>query len=124
MRSPLHPVQLTLGLIIWALFFIVLYASLSIACQQSTISESTTPINGLSVGLFIFTLAVTAGLLYQARRVWRLLQKNRHNPAANQPTSCRAPGEFIGRISVAVYLVAALACLLSGLPAIFLKPCI
>ncbi len=110
MRSPSHPLQLPMGLIIWSLWFVIMYASLSVACAFVPPDSALGPrtwINGL---LLILTLVVTLLLTLLAVRNWR------------------APGDghrrFVARVSAGIYFAAAIATLGVGLPVVALPPCV
>lgn len=111
MLSPFHPIQLILGFIVWACYFVGVYALLSIACVNFAPSPGDSPVNWLNLTLLAITFTVAATLLYQAWRGWKI----KTPPAAPR---------FVNRIGVAVYLVAALATLGTGIPALVLIPCI
>lgn len=111
MLSPFHPLQLTLGLIVWAGYFVLVYALLSIACEHFSPPPGDGPATWLNLTLLAVTLIVALTLLYQAWRSWKIT-----TPAA-------AP-RFINRIGVAVYLAAAIATVATGVPALVLTPCL
>lgn len=68
--SPVHPVQLVMGFIVWSLWFVAAYAGLSVACSLAPPPSVSawTWINLLLLGL---TLIITALLLACAWRCWR-----------------------------------------------------
>ncbi len=71
MIAPFHPLQLTLGLIVWSVWFVALYGGLSVACAVAPPAATLgalTWINGL---LLLLTLATTALLAYWAHGCWR-----------------------------------------------------
>lgn len=116
MLSPFHPLQITLGLIAWSLYFIFIYASMSIVCNNFTPTQHNGPFTWLNAALLALTVIVALGLLYQAWRGWRALLR--------EGSSATASNRFIVYIGVAVYLVAALATVLTGAPLLVLTPCI
>ncbi|WP_339897685.1 hypothetical protein [uncultured Gilvimarinus sp.] len=143
MLSPFHPIQLILGLITWALYFVVLYAGLSISCEYAAPEPHTSAANWVIIALLALTLMVTAGLLTQARRGWRIIQlvkktrpdaptKNQqednrqenNQQVNNQQVNAPSTPQFINYVAVSVYGVAALATLINGLPLVLLTPCI
>lgn len=111
MLSPFHPLQLVLGLVVWAAYFMVVYALLSIACVHGAPPPAEGALTWINHVLLAITLAVAAALLWQALRGWRL---------CTPPDTSR----FINRVGVAVYLVAAAATVGIGLPALILTPCL
>jgi len=115
MLSPYHPLQLALGLIVWAVWFSVTYGALSIACVLAPPAEqgTFTWINGI---LLIAALAVTGLLLFWAHRCWRAAQRDR----AESSSSPR----MILWLGVGVHLAGAIATLGVGLTVLFLPPCL
>ena len=130
--------QLILGLIMWALYFIVLYAGLSISCEYAAPEPHTSAANWINIALLALTLLVTVVLLFQARRGWRIIQlvkktrpdapaKNQqedNQQANNQQENLPTTPQFINYVAVCIYGVAALATLINGLPLVLLTPCI
>lgn len=111
MLSPFHPIQLALGLIVWACYFVFVYALVSVACEQVAPPPGDSPLNWLNVTLLAVTFTVALALLYQARRGCRV-------------TAAAAAPRFVNRIGVAIYTAAALATVGTGLPALVLTPCL
>ncbi|SEA22554.1 hypothetical protein [Alkalimonas amylolytica] len=128
--SPGHPAQLLLGLAIWSLWFIAMYAGLSVACQLNPPQVQQGPFTLLNAGLFILTLLVSALLFYLA---WRSHRARGSLPATSQekdPTEgaaahqvATAVGRFIGFVSTVLYCIAAVATLAGGLPVLVMSPC-
>lgn len=116
MLSPFHPLQLTLGLIIWSLYFVAVYAGMSIVCSDFAPPQSNGPVTWLNAALLALTIIVVLGLLFQAWRGWRVLSREGSSATDNN--------RFIVYVGVAVYLVAALATVLTGAPLLVLTPCI
>ncbi|WP_339614818.1 hypothetical protein [uncultured Gilvimarinus sp.] len=128
MLSPFHPLQLTLGLVIWALYFVVLYAGLSISCQHFAPPEQSGAFNWVNIALLLLTFAVTLGLLFQARRGWHIIKLTKKTrpatPDHKQSASVPTTPQFINYVAVSIYVVAAMATLINGLPLVLLVPCI
>lgn len=116
MRSPYHPIQLVLGLTIWAVWFVVIYAGLSVMCQQQPPGLEQGSLTSLNLVLMAFTMLTSGLLLFMAHRNWR----DAHRMWRGQPPARR----FIVRVSVGLNLVAALITLAIGLPAVVLPPCL
>ena len=113
--KPGHPAQLVLGLSIWSIWFIAMYAGLSVVCQLATPAPQDGAANWLNYALFGLTLIVITLLLLLAWRGWRYCQSVQH---ANRPQ------RFIAYVSTVLYLMAALATLAGALPVLVLPPCI
>lgn len=113
MLSVTHPLQLVLGLIIWALWFVVIYGGLSVACAVAppdVASGAYTWINGL---ILLLTLLTTGFLLILANVCRRVALR-------------KGPGviRFITGVAAGIYLASALATLVVGLPVVALPPCV
>ncbi|MFC0711431.1 hypothetical protein [Azorhizophilus paspali] len=109
---PGHPLQLALGLIIWSLWLVAVYAGLSLSCL------SVWPDARLGVGSWLnellgsLTLLIAAWLFGCAWRLWRM------------PPPILAARRFVVRVGAWVYLLAAVATLFVGLPIMALPPCL
>ena len=128
--APGHPAQLVIGFTIWSLWFIAMYAGLSVACQLNPPDMQQGPFTLLNAGLFVLTLLVTALLLFLAWRSGRYCASvhrkdkagvNSDDAKANH--SATSAGRFIGYISTVLYLIAAAATLAGGLPVLVYAPC-
>ncbi|WP_133130716.1 hypothetical protein [Legionella yabuuchiae] len=109
-----HPIQLVLGLVIWAIWFVILYAALSISCEASV--DLTGSFNWINLLLFGITLATLAALIGLAYLIWT---RNRQD-LKKKTTSSR----FIFWLSLGVYLVAIGATSSIGLMTLFFPPCL
>ncbi|SNY43925.1 hypothetical protein SAMN06297280_0668 [Arsukibacterium tuosuense] len=116
--DPGHPAQLVVGLIIWSIWFIAMYAGLSVVCQLAPPATLHSPFTWLNGGLFGLTLLVVALLLLLAWRCGRycLLQRR----AKHQDAGVK---HFTGYVSTVLYLAAAVATLAGGLPVLVFSPC-
>lgn len=112
MMSPSHPLHLVLGPIIWAIWFALMYAVLSVVCQVAPPSASLGALTWLNAKLLVLTLLVTLLLLVPALRCWRASGEL----AAHQ--------RFMARVSAAVYLLSAASTVAVGLPVLVLPPCL
>lgn len=111
------PLHLMLGLVIWAVWFVLLYGGLSLACEfapPAAEEGARTWVNLLMVALAI---PVTAGLFYASYRCARVGLE----AAPGMTSSTRA---FIRKISVSVYLVSAAGALALAIPGLVLPPCV
>ncbi|MDO3383732.1 hypothetical protein [Gilvimarinus algae] len=126
MLSPFHPLQMALGLIVWALYFVVIYSGLSVVCTHSPPPAANAgALNTVNLALLALTFAVALSLFYQAWRGNKALRKEVASHAQSGASEAPLPTrQFIARIAVATYLVAGTATLLTGLPALVLIPCV
>lgn len=113
MFAPCHLLQLALGLIIWSLYFVVLYAGLSLGCLYSATASG---IGWANLLVLLFTLMVATGLLGLAWRNWRWQKRFTQNARVSQI--------FVARLGAIVHLAAAFATLSVGAPALVLMPCL
>lgn len=108
MWSPRHVAHALLGLAIWAVWFVLLYGGLSVACAVAPPSVSDGSLNWLNTSLLVLTLGTTVLLLFLAWRSW----------------SHRRQSEFFAIVAAGCHLSAAGATLLVGLPVLALPPCL
>lgn len=116
LRSPYHPVQLVVGLSIWAVWFVIIYAGLSVACEQQSGGLQQGSLTSVNLVLMAFTMLTCGLLLFLAHHNWRSARRMWRALSSSQ--------RFIVRLSVALDLVAALVTLAVGLPAVVLPPCL
>lgn len=109
--SPVHPLQLALGLIIWSVWFVVIYSVLSIGCAFAIPENTLTPFNWLNGLLLLLTLITTVVLVVLALWCWR----------AATPLGDK---QFIARVAAGLYMAAAISTLAIGLPVLVLPPCL
>lgn len=107
-----HPLQLVVGPIIWALWFVTIYAALSVVCSAAPPVADTGPFTWLNGLLLVLTLLTTLLLVVAGARCWR----------ASRTGSARE--EFFTRVSAGVYLLTAASTLLIGMPVAVLPPCL
>lgn len=115
--APEHPAQLVMGFTIWSLWFIAIYAGLSVACQLAPPAVQQGAMTWLNAGLFVFTLLVMALLVSLA---WR---SARYCLSAQRERKVGGVTPFIGYVSTVLYLLAAIATLAGGLPVLVFTPC-
>lgn len=113
--SPLHPLQLCLGLIIWSIWFVFLYAGLSVACALAPPDLALGAATWVNALMLILAALVSSVLLWSAKRCWR---------AAPGPGEGAETGRFVARIAAAVYLISALAAFGLAVPGVVLAPCL
>ncbi|KKO49191.1 hypothetical protein VT06_08075 [Arsukibacterium sp. MJ3] len=127
--APGHPAQLVIGFTIWSIWFIAMYAGLSVACQLAPPAEQQGALTWLNGALFGLTLLVVTLLLWLARRSGRYcisLAAQANDNQGNSKLNANAKGgvrRFIGFGSTMLYLIAAAATLAGGLPMLVFTPC-
>lgn len=130
MLSPYHPLQLVWGLIIWAIYFIVLYGGMSVACRAAPPGAEQGHFTWINLNLLLLTLMVGSWLLYQAYRCRRAAARAR--PASQGEIDLRHAGAdqlegvraFIIAIGGWIHLLAGVATLAVGTPLLVYAPCI
>lgn len=131
--QPTHPFQLVLGLILWALWFVVMYAGLSVVCETAAPAQEQGPLTWLSAGLLLLTVLTLLLLLYLAQRCWRARQRLRRahdnkpetEAETNGPTVASAQDQQrVASVATLAYLASAVAVLLAVLPLSLLPPCV
>ena len=115
--GPGHPAQLVIGLIIWSIWFIAMYAGLSVVCQLAPPPRPQSAFSWLNIGLAAFSIMVILLLLVLA---WR---SGRYCAAQHQAHDSSSTQRFIGYVSTVLYLAAAVATVAGGLPVLVLAPC-
>lgn len=116
MLSPYHPLQLSLGLIVWITWFVLMYGALTVFCEIAPPPIEYGPFTWINVMLLLGTLTAIGLLLYG-------FKKCRHAArACNQQDS--SSHQFIARIGAGIYLAATMATLSLGLMTLPLPPCL
>lgn len=115
--SPGHPAQLIIGLIIWSLWFVAMYAGLSVVCQLAPSPALQRGVSWLNIGLAAFSVLVILLLVVLA---WR---NGYYCAAQHQRKGSSGAPRFIGYVSTVLYLAAAVATAAGGLPVLVLAPC-
>ncbi|MBV2128448.1 hypothetical protein [Arsukibacterium indicum] len=115
--APCHPAQLVFGLTIWSIWFVAMYAGLSVACQLAAPASEQGAVNWLNASLFLLTLLVLAVLLALAWRTWRACLQQRKDKNTG------GVKHFTGYVSTVLYLASAIATLAGGLPVLVFAPC-
>lgn len=115
MVAPTHPLQLALGFIIWAIWFVALYGGLSLGCALAPPAPELGPLNWLNLLLGALTVIVVAWLLRQTNLCWQQAQAK---------GSAQSRQRFIATVSAGVHAVAAASTLFIGMPVIGLPPCL
>ncbi|MGO2136558.1 MAG: hypothetical protein ACTH3S_14150 [Marinobacter sp.] len=115
--SPFHPVNLVLGLVIWALWFVLLYGGLSVGCAFAPPDAEAGVWTWINATSLIAGLTVSGYLLACAHGCWKA-------PSLSHVSEVEPIKAFISKTSAAVYLVSAFASLMLAMPGVILPPCI
>lgn len=113
--SPFHPMQIPLGLVVWSLWFVALYAGLAVACELAPWAPGQGAPLALNVGFGLLTLATAALLALSASACLRALHREPERPPRER---------FVARVGAAVHLIALAATLFIGVPLLGLPPCV
>ncbi|MGR4069426.1 hypothetical protein OCT51_05335 [Halomonas sp. LR3S48] len=108
-----HPIHVVSGLTIWGIWFVAIYAGLSVACSVAPPDPERDMLTAINVGIGLATLVTTALLLWLA---WASL-------AAGRKVGPRRECYF-AFVSAGVFLFSAGGTLFVGYPIIFLPPCL
>ncbi|MCW8091521.1 hypothetical protein [Alteromonas sp. ASW11-130] len=107
-----HPWQYVAGWVIWAVWFVIAYGGLSVACQIAAPDPEQGLINWITVSSLTLTLIVVGYLVWCAVKSWTLLRVS------------SLEAKFTLQIATAVYIFAALGTLAIGLSLLLIVPCI
>ncbi|KFZ30815.1 hypothetical protein IDSA_06945 [Pseudidiomarina salinarum] len=107
-----HPLHLFSGLLIWAVYYVVLYGGQGAGCAIAPPPAEAGSSTWLNAVLLLHTLVFATLLLYLAWLAYRSTPAERGN------------ARFLLRTSAALYLLAAVATLAIGLPSALLPPCV
>lgn len=111
MLAPTHPLQLLLGLTLWSIWFIAVYATLSVGCSFAAPAVTAGALNWINGLLLVLTLLTLAFLVTAAWRCW-------HAPLQDEQP------RFIARTAAALHGVAAITTLAISVPILVLPPCV
>ncbi|MGR2739816.1 hypothetical protein ACUY1T_15325 [Billgrantia sp. Q4P2] len=107
-----HPIHLVTGLTIWGLWFVAIYAGLSVACSVAPPAPERDMLTAINVGVGLATLVTTALLLWLT---WASV-------AAGRKAELREC--YFAYVSAGVFLFSAGGTLFVGYPIMFLPPCL
>lgn len=110
--APSHPAQLLLGLTIWSLWFVAIYASLSVACELAPPAPERGALTAVNAGLALLTLMAVTLLGWLA---WRGLCAGRQAIGRER---------FIALVGGGLHLYSAAGVVFVGLPIVALPPCL
>lgn len=118
MKHDRHPLHLALGLLLWSVWFVTVYAGLSIACAVHPPPLEAGSATWINAVLGVLTIATTALLLWAALRCWQA----RVRPPASD-AGAAAGQRFVAPVAAGLYLAAAIGTAVVGLPVAVLPPC-
>ena len=110
--APSHPAQLLLGLTLWSLWFVAIYAGLSVACALSPPVAEQGALTAINGGIALLTLATLALLAWLA---WRGLCAGRQAAGG---------GRFIALVGAGLHVYAAAGVAFVAWPLVALPPCL
>lgn len=113
MRFSPNPLHLLFGLIIWAIWFVIMYSLLSIGCSIYPVSSY--PLNWITLLLFCCMLITLSILLYLMYICWQTKSHSNKNSALTA---------FILWVSLGGYLAAVIATFSIGIMVLFFPPCL
>lgn len=116
-KSMSAPVHLVLGLVIWSIWFLFLYAGVSLACEFAPPAAVEGARTWINILMLVLAILVAGALLYASYRCSRTGLESAQGISSSTRT-------FIRKIALAVYLVSAAGAFALVLPAIVLPPCI
>jgi hypothetical protein len=124
-----HPWQLALGLGVWAAWFVVMYAGVTVACAVAPPDPQRGAFNWVNAVLLLVTLATTLWLAWSARTCARMAQRLKASSATSTSTDDEAGVDeglrrFVVRAAALLYAVAAVSTVFVGLPLLALRPCL
>ncbi|WP_444678351.1 hypothetical protein [Halomonas sp. E19] len=108
-----HPIHLVGGVTLWGIWFVAIYAGLSVACSVAPPDPGRDMLTGINLGVGLATLATTLGLLWLT---WAGVKAARR---AEVRRDC-----YFAYTSAGVYFFSAGATLFVGYPVVFLPPCL
>ncbi|WP_262488867.1 hypothetical protein [Halomonas sp. ANAO-440] len=108
-----HPIHMVSGLTIWSLWFVGIYAGLSVACSVAPPEPARDMLTGINISVGVATLVTTALLLWLA---WASVAAARK---AELSREC-----YFAYVSAGVFLFTAGGTLFVGYPIVFLPPCL
>ncbi|QCW82233.1 MULTISPECIES: hypothetical protein [Methylotuvimicrobium] len=117
MISTYHPMQLTLGLIVWIVWFIVKYGALVLFCEQLPPPVEQGAFTWINATLLSGSVAVTALLLFWANNCWRAARIGSNEADSEINT-------FIAGLGAGINLLGAVTTLSQGLISLLLPPCL
>ncbi|HHX82664.1 MAG TPA: hypothetical protein GX696_06760 [Pseudomonadaceae bacterium] len=107
-----HPLHLVLGFVLWSIWFVAMYAGLSVACALQPPAPASGSGTAINLGLLLLTLVTAALLSWLAWKCWRAGQVDQRLQ------------RFLSQVAAGLYLAATLSTLVGGLPVALLPPCV
>ncbi|MCE8033466.1 hypothetical protein EKK97_05465 [Billgrantia tianxiuensis] len=108
-----HPVHLVSGVTIWGIWFVAIYAGLSVACSVAPPDPERDMLTGINIGVglaTLFTVLLLLGLTWASVAAGRKAEPRRER--------------FFAYASAGIFLFSAGGTLFVGYPIIFLPPCL
>ena len=127
MFSPHHPFQLVFGLLVWAFWFVAVYATMGITCALVEGEGAGDRSFAIRAALGGFSLLLGGYLLYSAWVSYKKLKEIRRerDGEAGAPGPGAAPTVgFLASLSLGVNVTAGLCVWLGGLAFLLVAPCV
>ena len=112
-----HPWQLFLGPAIWALWFVVVYGGVSVACATVPPAIERGAFTWVNGGLLLLTLATTLLLVLAALYCRRMARQIPSGPAD-------ARRRFVASAAAMLHVISAVSTAFVGIPLLVLSPCV
>jgi hypothetical protein len=112
-----HPWQLVLGPSIWALWFVLVYAGVSVACATAPPPPARASFTWINLGLLLLTLVTTGGLVLAARACRRAIPHILPGPE-------RPRRRFMASAAAMLHAISAASVAFVGLPLLVFTPCV
>lgn len=116
MRAFSHPMQLVMGLVIWAVWFVVLYGLQGIGCSIAPPPAEQGALTWINAVLLGLGLGVTLLLVVIAYRCWKAGPRDGSGEDGQS--------NFVRRISAGIYLLSAISAAAVTLPVVIYPPCL
>jgi hypothetical protein len=112
---PFHVMSIVFGLIVWAVFFVVIYGGIGIVCGVAPPPVEQGPLTWINLVMGLVGILFTLYLAWGSWHCWK------HAPRFDQG---REHDRFIARIAAFVYAFAALSTFAVTLPVVLYPPCV
>lgn len=110
-----HPAHMVSGLVIWALWFVLMYAFLSVSCAVAPPAEALGRITWINGILLVMTVLTILLLAAASVHCWRLRRSM---------TEASDHRRFSVAVATSVYALSSVATLVVGLPVLVWPPCV
>lgn len=116
-RRPAHAWHLVLGLTLWLVWFGVTYGGVAVACAVAPPEAGRGVLNWVNASVLGLAAVTMAAFAAGAWVNWRKALRMAAGGACERP-------RFVARVSVALYVIAAVSTAAVALPALMVPPCV